>query len=154
MIHFRPAHADEVTDVLRLLQDDVLGQGREGAEMARYNLAFARMQEEPDNHLIVGQNPDGEVVATYQITFITGLSLQAARRAQVESVRVASHVRGQGIGEAMFADVVARARAAGCALVQLTMNASRKDTARFYERLGFVETHAGYKLALDHDGSG
>lgn len=149
MTRFRPARAEDVRDVLRLLQDDMLGHGREGVEFARYEAAFARMQDEPDNHLIVGENEAGEIIATYQITFITGLSLQAARRAQIESVRVASHLRGQGIGEAMFADVEERARAAGCALVQLTMNASRTDTARFYKRLGFVQTHAGYKLSLD-----
>jgi ribosomal protein S18 acetylase RimI-like enzyme len=74
--------------------------------------------------------------------------LRAARRAQIESVRVATDSRSQGIGEAMFADAEARARAAGCALMQLTMNASRTEARRFYERIGFTPSHVGFKRDL------
>ncbi|MEQ8254917.1 MAG: GNAT family N-acetyltransferase [Roseovarius confluentis] len=149
MIRFREAGQADVAAVVALLTDDMLGQGREGAEPALYEAAFARMRNEGNNHLIVGEDEAGRIVATYQITFISGLSLRAARRAQVESVRVAGVKRGQGVGEAMFEDVKARARAAGCTLVQLTMNATRNDANRFYERIGFVASHTGFKLTLD-----
>jgi len=49
----------------------------------------------------------------------------------------------------MFADAETRARAAGCTLMQLTMNKSRTDTARFYQRLGFTPSHIGYKRDLN-----
>jgi GNAT superfamily N-acetyltransferase len=48
----------------------------------------------------------------------------------------------------MFADAEARARAAGCRLMQLTMNATRTDARRFYERLGFTASHIGFKRDL------
>lgn len=48
----------------------------------------------------------------------------------------------------MIADAEARARAAACTLMQLTMNKSRTDTARFYQRLGFTPSHIGYKRDL------
>jgi hypothetical protein len=32
--------------------------------------------------------------------------------------------------------------------VQLTSNRARDDAHRFYERLGFVPSHVGYKLML------
>lgn len=148
MIAFRQAIRDDVPAVLALLVDDTLGQGREGLEVTPYLEAFDRMQEEGANLLIVGEDKDGAIVATYQITFISGLSLSAARRAQIESVRVASHLRGAGVGNLMFEDAEARARTAGCALMQLTMNQSRKDARRFYERLGFVPSHTGFKRQL------
>ncbi|WP_108835386.1 GNAT family N-acetyltransferase [Tateyamaria sp. Alg231-49] len=147
MVSFRDATASDLPDILALMTDDVLGAGREGLDFAHYMSAFERLQSEPDNHLIVGVH-DGRIIATYQLTFISGLSLQAARRAQIETVRVASDLRGQKIGEAMIADAEARARAAGCALMQLTMNKSRTDTARFYQRLGFTPSHIGYKRDL------
>ncbi|MEP1355680.1 MAG: GNAT family N-acetyltransferase [Tateyamaria sp.] len=147
MASFRDATAADLPDILALMTDDVLGAGREGLDFAHYMLAFERLQSEPDNHLIVGMH-DGRIIATYQLTFISGLSLQAARRAQIETVRVASDLRGQKIGEAMIADAEARACAAGCALMQLTMNKSRTDTARFYQRLGFTPSHIGYKRDL------
>lgn len=147
MIRFRPANAEDVPAVVALLTDDVLGAGRERQADAAYLAAFHRMRDEGHNHLIVGE--DGcRIVATYQITFISGLSLRAARRAQVESVRVASDLRGRGIGAALMADAEDRARAAGCGLMQLTTNRSRADAHRFYERLGFTPSHIGYKREL------
>lgn len=148
-IRFRPATRADVPDVVALMADDMLGKGRETADMAHYLAAFDTMEREGGNSLIVGEDAAGAVVATYQLTFISGLSLSATRRAQVEGVRVAGHLRGQGVGGEMFADAEARARQAGCGLIQLTMNKSRTDSHRFYERLGFTASHIGFKRYLD-----
>ncbi|WP_422078534.1 GNAT family N-acetyltransferase [Vannielia sp.] len=146
-LRFREARREDVPAVVALLADDMLGQGRERAGLEPYLAAFDAMQREPGNRVFVGER-DGAVVATYQLTFISGLSLAAARRAQVESVRVAGALRGQGVGQLMFADIEARAKAAGCSLVQLTMNAARVDSRRFYEGLGFEASHLGFKKYL------
>ena len=108
-LRFREARSGDVPAILKLLADDVLGATRQVQDLDDYRAAFDRMQAEGGNHLIVGEAPDGAIVATYQITFISGLSLRAARRAQIESVRVASALRGQGLGAQMFADAEARA---------------------------------------------
>ena len=147
IITFREAEASDVDAVLSLLRDDILGATREEQDLDIYLSAFQSMVQESNNHVIVGER-DGQVIATYQLIFISGLSLRASRRAQIESVRVASDLRGQGIGELMFADAEKRARAAGCALMQLSMNKSRTDSARFYQRLGFTPSHIGYKRDL------
>ena len=148
MIRFRAANREDVPAVVAMLRDDILGQGRERRDLDHYLAAFDRMQAEGNNHVIVGEDATGAIIATYQITFISGLSLSAARRAQVESVRVASHLRGQGVGQEMFRDVEARARAEECSLIQLTMNASRTESARFYGALGFEPSHTGFKKYL------
>lgn len=59
-----------------------------------------------------------------------------------------NHLRGQGIGALLIADAEARARAAGCALIQLTSNAARTDARRFCERLDFTGSHIGFKKPL------
>jgi len=146
---FRPATRADVPSVVALLADDILGQGREQDAPDLYLAAFDAMMAEGGNSLIVGEDASGAIVATYQLTCISGLSLAATRRAQVESVRIASHLRGQGGGAQMFRDVETRARAAGCGLIQLTMNAERTDSRRFYERLGFTPSHIGFKRYLD-----
>ena len=146
-ILFREAGRADVPAIVALLADDKLGATRENDSMGLCLAAFDRLHQEHGNTLIVGE-ADGRIVATYQLTVITGLSLRAARRAQIESVRVASDLRGQGIGALMFADAEARARDAGCSLIQLTMNKDRTDTARFYQRLGFTPSHIGYKREL------
>ena len=148
-LRFRHGRREDVAAVVALLADDQLGQGREKGDLAIYLAAFDAMQAEGNNHLIVGVDAAETVLATYQLTFISGLSLAASRRAQVESVRIASALRGHGLGHQMFADVEARARAAGCSLIQLTMNQTRTDSRRFYESLGFTASHFGFKRALD-----
>jgi GNAT superfamily N-acetyltransferase len=147
-IIFRKALRDDVPAILALLQDDSLGTQRESDEMSFYLAAFDRMQAEHGNTVIVGEQY-GRIIATYQLTFITGLSRRATRRAQVESVRVHADLRGQGIGAAMMADAETRARAAGCGLIQLTTDATRDRAQRFYETLGFTPSHIGYKRKLD-----
>ncbi|MDJ0627038.1 MAG: GNAT family N-acetyltransferase [Rhodobacter sp.] len=146
-VAFREARREDVPTVVALLKDDVLGAGREDEEVQTYHSAFEAMRAEGNNLLIVGEK-DGQIVATYQITFISGLSLRASRRANIESVRVAETLRGERIGAALIADAEARARAAGCALMQLTMNAVRHDARRFYEQQGFLPSHVGFKRVL------
>jgi ribosomal protein S18 acetylase RimI-like enzyme len=147
MIAFRNATQDDVPEVVALLTDDALGATREGSGMEAYLAAFERMQAEGGNHLIVGEM-EGRIVATYQITFISGLSLKAARRAQIESVRVAASCRNRGFGAQLLADAEARARAAGCSLVQLTSNVTRDRARKFYEEQGFTPSHIGFKREL------
>lgn len=148
MILFRQANREDVPAVVALLTDDVLGVGREEADLSLYFEAFDAMVAEGANHLIVGED-SGRVVATYQLIFISGLSLRAARRAQVESVRVASDLRSQGIGADLMADAEARARKVGCRLMQLTTNKTRDRAHAFYQRLGFTPSHIGFKRELD-----
>lgn len=144
---WREASPADIPAVLALLRDDMLGRGRETSDPQAALAAFAAMRAEGNNHLIVAEE-SGAIAACYQITFISGLSLSASRRAQVEGVRVRADLRGRGLGGLLMADAEARARAAGCALLQLTTNRTRTDAHRFYERLGFTASHIGYKKPL------
>ena len=148
MIRWRAARREDVAAVVAMLADDVLGAARETAGLETYLAAFDAMAAEGNNRLIVGEGPDG-IVATYQITIISGLSLSAARRAQIEGVRVRSALRGTGIGRQLVADAEARARAASCSLLQLNANTTRAEARRFYESQGFVASHVGFKRYLD-----
>ncbi|WP_099826301.1 GNAT family N-acetyltransferase [Oceaniglobus indicus] len=140
----------DVAAIVDLLTDDGLGTAREGDDLAHYEAAFRLMADEAANHLIVGRRAD-RIVATYHITFIRGLSRTATRRAQIEGVRVASALRGQGIGGALMRDAEGRARAAGCGLLQFTSDARRDRAHAFYADLGFVPSHVGFKKLLTAD---
>lgn len=148
MIRWREAKREDVPAIVALLADDPLGAARETDDMAVYLAAFDAMSYEYGNTLIVGE-ADGRVVATYQLTFITGLSLRATRRAQVESVRVAAKLRSEGVGSALMRDAEMRAVHAGCTLMQLNTDKSREAAHRFYERAGFTPSHIGFKRKLN-----
>lgn len=140
----RRALRGDVPAVVALYADDMLGAAREKPDaLDVYYAAFDRL----DGELLVGE-VDGVVVATLQLTLIQQLSAQGGKVAQIESVRVARDHRSHGLGAILVRDAIDRARAAGCARVQLSSNRARTDARRFYERLGFVASHVGFKLSL------
>jgi GNAT superfamily N-acetyltransferase len=147
----RRAELADVPTIVRLLAADQLGATRDGVttpdDLASYERAFRDIDRDPAHILVVAQSgPD--VVGTLQLSFIPGLARHGALRAQIEAVRVADAWRGRGLGAAMMDWAIAEARRRGCALVQLTSDKSRSSAHRFYERLGFVASHEGMKLAL------
>ena len=149
-VTFRVATAADLPTILALLADDAIARARTGyvAEPTPgVRAAFDEIAADPNNELIVGELA-GEVIATLQITYIPGLSRGGMRRALVEAVRVRADLRGQRIGEQLMEDSMARARARGCGLMQLTTDKRRTDAHRFYARLGFEASHEGMKRAL------
>ena len=149
-LSFRAAIRDDLPAIVRLLADDGLGRNRERPSEPphpAYEEAFDRMTAQPGNIYLLAETDDG-VIGCLQLTIIHGLSRVGMSRAQIEGVRVATSHRGMGIGEALFREAIARAREAGCGLVQLTTDKSRSDASRFYKRLGFVASHEGMKLEL------
>ena len=110
--------------------------------------AFEAIAASPLNSLWVGER-DGVVVACAQLTLIPGLGRGGVWRALIEAVRVRRDLRGAGLGAALLDFVLAQAKARGASVAQLTSDARRADARRFYERLGFVASHLGFKRTLD-----
>lgn len=144
----RDATAADLPVIVAMLADDKLGATREdAADLAPYAAAFAEVEADPNQRLIVAERA-GEVVGTFQLSFIPGVAQRGLKRAMIESVRVATGERGSGLGTQMMRWAIEEARSAGCRQVQLTSNAERPDAHRFYERLGFVPSHVGFKMKL------
>ena len=144
----RRATSQDVEAIVRLLMDDDLGSQRDSVDdLAAYMSAFATIEADL-NHLLVVMERDGIIIGTQHLTFLPGLSYKGAMRLQIEAVRIASSERGSGLGTALIEWAVERARERDCLIVQLTSNASRIDAHRFYRRLGFEQSHTGFKLKL------
>ena len=147
----RPARIDDVRAIVELLAADQLGATRDGADddegLEPYRRAFEAIDADPAQLLLVADS-GGEIVATMQLSFLPGLARRGALRAQIEAVRVRADQRGSGLGGELMIWAIEEARRRGCALVQLTSDKRRTDAHRFYERLGFVASHEGFKLAL------
>jgi GNAT superfamily N-acetyltransferase len=153
-LRLRPALRADLPAIVGLLADDSLGAAREiGEDLAPYEKAFEAIDADPSQLLMVGERvPDGEasgpVVATFQLSFLPGISRRGSWRAQIEGVRVAGSLRGQGIGNLMMQWAIQESKNRGCTMMQLTTHKTRKDAHRFYERLGFDASHEGMKLTL------
>lgn len=141
----RTATAADLPAVLALIADD----GRASAEpTAAHRAAFAAIEADPRNEILVLEEPGGAVVGCLQATYIPGLGRSGADRAHLEAIRVRSDRRGAGLGRRLVGAAIERARERGCGLVQLTSNRRRADAHRFYGSLGFEATHEGFKLPL------
>ncbi len=149
---FRDARPEDLAAVLFLLADDTSNAPRiapPDPSDPRHIAALAEIDADPNNRLIVVERA-GEIIGTFHLTVIPGVSLKAGRRLQVEAVRVRSDCRSAGIGRLMMRWAEDYAREKACILLQLTTDRSRDGRARkFYESLGFAASHDGMKLRLD-----
>jgi len=144
----RRATAEDIPAIVALLADDPLGARRESPDdPAPYRAAFARLDQDPNQHLVVAVR-GGRTVGTLQLTVVPGLSRRGATRSIIEAVRIHADERGNGLGTQLIEWAVEESRRQGCALVQLTTDVTRLDAHRFYERLGFEASHIGFKLPL------
>lgn len=131
-----------------MLADDPLGATRESPDdLTPYRTAFDRIDADPHQHLVVAERA-GRTVGTLQLTLVPGLSRKGATRTVIEGVRVHGDERGSGLGTELIQWAIERSRELDAQLVQLTSDITRTDAHRFYERLGFVPSHLGFKLAL------
>ncbi|MDT3343961.1 MULTISPECIES: GNAT family N-acetyltransferase [Microbacterium] len=151
-VRLRGASQDDLDAIVALLSDDPVSAGRGDVAAAEdrglYLRGLLRTLDSESNDVLVVESDD-RVVGTMQLTVIPGMARRGSTRLLVEAVRVASAERSAGIGAAMMtwvADVAAPA--VGASVVQLTSDAARTDAHRFYTRLGFVDSHVGFKLAV------
>lgn len=146
----REAREDDVPAIVALLAADSVGGHADTADASAlpdYIRAFRRIARSPNDSLYVAEL-DGDVVGTFQTTLITSLLGRGASSLKVEAVHTRPDMRGKGIGAAMMRFAVDRANEAGASSVQLISNKARAAAHRFYARLGFEQSHAGFKMKL------
>lgn len=149
-LDFREARETDITDLVKLLADDVLGASREDLKLPlnrRYTDAFYSIEKDGNNELIVVES-NGELVGMLQLTFIPYLTHTGSWRCLIEGVRIAKTHRGVGLGSKFVSWAIDRAKTRNCSIVQLTSDKQRPDAIRFYESHGFEATHEGFKLKL------
>ena len=150
-LQFRDATQEDLPILVAMLADDFLGKERGDhitpALAHSYIEAFAAIKANPHQSLLVAER-EGQIIGCYQLTLIPGLSYQGAWKAIIEGVRIASPWRGQGYGHQLLSHAITLARFKGARTLELTTNKQRKDAQRFYDQLGFKNSHEGYKLDL------
>jgi len=155
IISFLKANENDLPQIVALIADDPLGLLREDYRNPipnTYKNAFKIIQDDPHAHLIVAKHHN-VIVGVAQINFLTYLTYQGGTRAQIEGVRIHKDYRSQGIGKRLFQYLIALAQEQGCHLVQLTTDKSRPDALKFYENLGFEQSHIVLKLHLKKIGA-
>lgn len=147
-IIIRRARESDLSHLIAMFAaDDVGGHGdtTDADAYDDYLRAFNMIDASQNEQLFVAER-DGDVVGTFQILFNRTLTGRGSLSMIIEAVQTRPDMRGQGIGAQMISYAIEEAKRRDCRLVQLTSNAARTDAHRFYERLGFAKSHAGFKM--------
>ncbi|MTH95327.1 GNAT family N-acetyltransferase [Roseibium sp. RKSG952] len=144
------AQPEHLKDIVALLNAGATSvrRDKEFATWQDYRPAFEALCSAPEAAIYVALDPERHVVGTYQIHFLKGLAYQGRPRVELESVHVRADQQGTGVGRQMVAHAEQLAREAGACLLQLTSNREREGSHHFYRRLGFDQSHLGYKKML------
>ena len=146
---FREATKNDLLQIVEMIADDQLGKTRENYQIplpVEYLNAFQKINSDENQELIVVENEDLEIIGTLQLSFIQYLTYRGGIRAQIEAVRIRNDKRGLGIGKIMFEWAINRAKARKAHLLQLTTDKKRPKAIKFYEKLGFKQSHEGMKM--------
>lgn len=149
----RRATLADLDALMALLADDPISASRgdqaQESDLPAYERALADLIDDPANEILLVVDAADAVIATMQLTRIPGMARRGSTRLLVEAVRVSSSLRSGGVGTAMMRWVTdVAAPTTGSSIVQLTSDEARVDAHRFYERLGFVGSHRGFKYAV------
>jgi GNAT superfamily N-acetyltransferase len=92
---------------------------------------------------------DDEVVATGDLIVVPNMTHGGRPWAAVENVVVDEAWRHRGIGRALFDEIDALTRAAGCYMVQLLSLDHRLEAHAFYAAIGYAPVARGFRHYLD-----
>jgi ribosomal protein S18 acetylase RimI-like enzyme len=151
----RKATVNDLSAIINLLLEDVLGQTRESKiskDDQCYIDAFYRIDCDFNQYLmLVEKDKDKEIVGTCHLTVMPSLTFTGSTRMQIEAVRISEKYRGQKIGKWMMEEAIKYGASKGASIIQLTTNKKRPQAKHFYESLGFEATHEGMKLYLKNE---
>jgi ribosomal protein S18 acetylase RimI-like enzyme len=85
--------------------------------------------------LVARAEDDASIVGTATLVMYR---VSSGLKARIEDVIVDSSARGQGVGEALVREAMARANEAKVLMLELTSMPYRESANRLYKRLGFV----------------
>lgn len=147
-LEIRAAGPSDLEAILALTAQDSMHYFDEPSTVTdNQRAALAEITADPNQGLLVGILGD-RVVCTAQLTWMRVLSSDGGLYCQVEAVRTATALRGQGIGRQLMDHIETEARRRGAARLQLTTNKKRLRAHEFYQRLGFTPSHTGMKKNL------
>ena len=147
----RMARRSDLAALLNLipqLERDPLADGAQVPSLMCAEAIFDQMARHGNVYIFVATAADDtSLAATCTMTISPSLSHGGRLLATIETVVVATRLRGQGIGKQLLAYAFAYAREAGCYKVQL-ITRGRPDQIGFYRSAGFSWEGVGFKAYL------
>ncbi|WP_417309995.1 GNAT family N-acetyltransferase [Devosia sp.] len=145
---YRPATADDLPFIVnQIVEDSVVEPDDDPQAIELYLPALAAIDADPNQELLIAEY-EGKAVGSMQLSYLPGIARRGQWRGLIEAVHIRPESRNLGLGSEMIGHAIAKCKARGCGVVQLTSNKNRIDAHRFYRKLGFAQSHEGSKLTL------
>ncbi|MTH95462.1 GNAT family N-acetyltransferase [Roseibium sp. RKSG952] len=122
-----------------LIPDDL------GASNSKQRATFDTLLHHPGVTILVGETGN-RLVSTCTLVITPNLTRGCAPYAIIENVVTASGHRSKGLGKQLMTAAMDRAFEAGCYKIMLMTGAQNTKAQKFYERLGFRHSKAGFEI--------
>jgi len=147
---FRKAVKADLPAIIALHAADELGGHGDAwtpENRPAYEEAMDALLADPGEHIFVAEE-QGILIGSMIATVLVEITGRGRPHVLFRSIQIASTHRSRGIGAAMMAYVEAESRQWGAVVAELTSSHKRKDAHRFYDRLGYAQSHLGFKKKL------
>lgn len=111
----------------------------EKLDYAGFSAVFTENLSNPKVHYFVLQKD--EEIAGFISLHIQRLLHHTAPIGEIQELYISPEVRGEGMGRRLVETAVNKARESGCKQVEVCCNQKRLKTHKFYEHIGFMNTH-------------
>jgi GNAT superfamily N-acetyltransferase len=146
-VAIRPAIEADLPAVLSLYVQPGVDADDEQLPLEDARRILARFAAYPDYTLYVAE-AGGRIVGTFALLVMDNLGHRGAPSAIAEDVVVAPDTHRQGIGRAMMAFALERAREKGCYKLALSSNLKRDKAHAFYDQIGFDRHGYSFRVEL------
>ena len=128
-----PDEADAVARLLIALRD---WYGRDDPPDTSFHDGVRRLIDRDDTDYLLAAREGEQPSGVCQLRYRYGLWM-AAEDCWLEDLFVRDEDRGAGLGEALVAKAIERARQRGCRRIELDVSESNRAAWALYERMGF-----------------
>jgi ribosomal protein S18 acetylase RimI-like enzyme len=137
----QPQDLAAVTRLMAAFRDHLHLAAPSDAEVAT---GVERLLGDPETEFLLASAGDGaDPAGVAQLRFRYGI-WRAGGDCLLEDLYVEERARGAGLGRALVAATLDRARARGCRRVELDVNEANATAQRLYESFGFSSTSNSY----------
>ena len=146
-LSLREAQESDLRHILDIYAQPGVDDGEVFTE-AEARLHYQRFGQYPSYRLFVTVL-DGQIVGTFALLIMDNLGHLGAPSAIVEDVAVGPVLHGRGVGRAMMAFAMERAKEKHCYKIVLSSNAKRERAHAFYEQIGFERHGYSFRVVFD-----
>jgi GNAT superfamily N-acetyltransferase len=125
-------YTKEIADACRALLIDLSRSGKDKGEIPES--WFKEIAASPYHDLLLAESDDGQILGMATLSVVMGAGIK--KNAYLEDFVTAASARGQGVGTALWEEMLVWAKEKGCNNLEFTCGNGREASQQFYKNHG------------------